>query len=205
MVFITRYFARLARHCNAAFMAVLLLVGAYAHADGIEARKAVAHISENRIELSARFAVKLSPTLEQALQNGLQLPFLYEFELTRPRLYAWARQISNGFGPTATLTQSLSYQSLTRKYRVSSGGFSRSFVSLSEALSALGIISGWYVLPDSDLAENGKRFGGRLRLRLDLSQLPKPYQMGAIGQSEWHLDSPWAELAITASDEEGQP
>lgn len=201
MVFITRFSAKLASLMRLAAFAAFLLAAPLGHASGIEPQKAVAQFADSRIEISSRFSITLSPALEQALQNGLALPFQFEFQLTRPRMYAWARQLSDWFGPTATMTQRLSYHSLTRQYRVSSGGLSRSFGSLNEALSALGIVSGWQVLPDSSIAHDSKEFAGRVRLKLDLSQLPKPYQLAAIGQPEWHLDSPWIELAVASAQE----
>ena len=205
MDFITRFSAKLLSLAHQTALATLLLVAPYGHAGSIEPQKAVAQFIENRIEISSRFSITLSPLLEQALQNGLTLPFEFEFVLTRPRLYAWAYQISSGFASTETTTQRLAYQALTKQYRVSSGGLSRYFSSLNEALSALGIISGWRVLPDSDVAQDYKSFAGKIRLRLDLSQLPKPYQMTAIGQSEWHIDSPWITLSAEQASEATQP
>ncbi len=205
MVFITRFSAKLARLVRLLAVATVLLAASHGNASGIETQKAVAIFSENSIEISSRFSITLSPALEQALQNGLVLPFQLEFQLTRPRLQAWTRQLSNWFGPTEIMNLRLSYQSLTHQYRVSSGGLSRSFTSLGEALSALGIASGWKILPGSSLAEDANDFAGRLRLRLDLSKLPKPYQLAAIGQPDRHLESRWADLTVRVAEAEEQP
>lgn len=200
MAFITRFSAKLHRLARLALMAVLMLAAVQGHASGIEPQKAVALFTDNRIEVSTRFSIQLSPTLEQALQNGLVLPFQLEFQLTRPRLSAWARQISDWFGPAQSLTLRLAYQTLTRQYRVSTGGLSRNFSPLHEALSALGIVSGWQILQNSDLAQDPSDFAGKIRLRLDLSQLPRPYQLAAIGQADWHLDSPWVDLSVLVAE-----
>lgn len=205
MVFITRFSAKLARLVRLLAMAAVLLASSYGNASGIDNQKAVAVFAENSIEISSRFGITLSPALEQALHNGLVLPFQLEFQLTRPRLQAWARQLSNWFGPTETMNLRLSYQTLTHQYRVSSGGLSRSFNSLEEALSVLGIVSGWKILSSSSLADDAKDFAGRLRLRLDLSRLPKPYQLTAIGQPDWHLESRWADLTVRVAETEEQP
>lgn len=205
MDFITRFSEKLLSLVCPAALAALLLVAPFGHAGSIEPQKAVAQFIENRIEISSRFSITLSPLLEQALQNGLTLPFEFEFILTRPRLYAWAYQISSGFASTETTTQRLAYQALTKQYRVSYGGLTRYFSSLNEALSALGIISGWHILPDSNIAHDYTSFAGKIRLRLDLSQLPKPYQMTAIGQPEWHLDSPWIALSAEQAAETTLP
>lgn len=203
MAFITRFSAKLHRLIGLAAVAVLFAVSAQAKAGNIDAHKAVAFFSNDRIEISARFSINLPPALESALQNGLALPFEFEFELTRPRLYTMMRY-SLWFGPTASRTQRLSYQPLTRQYRVHTGGLYRNFKTLSEALSAVGIISGWSVLANTSVAEDSGSFAGRLRLKLDLSQLPTPYQMAAIGRSEWSLSSGWADLFVTDQQTLGQ-
>src|SRR5471030_2823488 len=99
MVFITRFSVKLARLLRLAALAACLLAAPLGHASGIEPQKAVALFTDNRIEISSRFSITLSPALEQALQNGLALPFQFEFQLTKPRMYAWAHQISDWFGP----------------------------------------------------------------------------------------------------------
>lgn len=203
MAFITRFSARLHRLIGTAAVAALFAIGAPCSAGSIEAHKAVAFFDSDRIEISARFSINLPPELETALHNGLALPFEFEFELTRPKLYTLMRY-SLWFGPTASTTKRLSYQPLTRQYRVHTGGISRNFKSLSEALSAVGIISAWSVLANTSVASDSDSFAGRLRLKLDLSQLPKPYQMAAIGHSEWSLVSSWAELFVTDQKTLGQ-
>ena len=41
-------------------------------------------------------------------------------------------------------------------------------------------------LSDSDAAS---KYRVELRFRLDLGQLPRPFQIGAIGQSEWDIQT----------------
>ncbi|SFN30865.1 protein of unknown function [Formivibrio citricus] len=200
MGFITRFSARLIKVLRHAVAAACLFAMANGAAAGIQPHKAAAQITDNSINVSARFNVSLTPALEQALQNGLSLPFTYEFQLVRPRVYAWFRQLSDWFEPTATLTKRLSYHALTRQYRVSQGGFSRSFATLPEALAALGIIGGWSVLETAPATRDPADFAGRVRLRLDLSLLPKPYQLAALGQSEWRLESAWLDFPANRGD-----
>jgi len=200
MVFITRYSANLFRLARLAVMAFFLLATAQVQASGIDSQKAVALFIENRIEISSHFSIQLSPVLEQSLQNGLVLPFQLEFQLTKPRFRAWMRQLSDWLAPAEAMTIKLGYQALTRQYRVSSGGLSRTFNTLHEALAALGIVSGWQILAQSDLAKDPHAFAGQIRLRLDLAQLPKPYQLAAIGQSDWHISSSWTNLSVTLAE-----
>lgn len=205
MVFITRFSAKLIKGLRLVIAAACLFATANSVAAGIQPHKAAAQITESSINLSARFNVSLTPALEQALQNGLSLPFTFEFQLVRPRVYAWFRQLSDWFEPTATLTKRLSYHTLTRQYRVSQGGISRNFATLPEALAALGIIGGWSALESTSATRDPADFAGRIRLRLDLSLLPKPYQLAALGQADWRLESAWIDFSATRSNDGAQP
>ena len=80
----------------------------------------------------------------------------------------------------------------------------RNFSSLEEALAAIGNLRSWSVLDGSNIAPDD--FAGKLRLKLDLSQLPKAYQLNAIGNEAWQLDSGWSELQPRrSSDTENAP
>lgn len=178
-------------------LALLLGLPAVAQEPGIRARDASFEYAGDHIELAARFDVTLKPGLEEALANGFSLPFSYEFQLTRPRLSAWWNSVSNWFDPTARLNYRLSYHNLSRQYRLHLGSFYRSFATLSEALTALGVVRSWEVLNGSDLARDKEPIAGRVRLRLDVSQLPKPLQLSALGKDDWVLSSPWVDLKRT--------
>jgi hypothetical protein len=195
MVFITRFFLnRNWRHIDwRQFIAAVLLLCAFnAYAGSIKTIKSEVEFNGNRIELAARYAVTLSPDIETALKNGLSLPFTYDFKLTRPHLYAWYRSVADSFNPTASITYRLSYQPLTRQYRLNTSGLSRSFNTAEEALLALTIIRNWTVLDGSNISPDD--FAGKIRFRLDHSQLPKSYQLTALGDENWVLDSGWQEL-----------
>ncbi len=195
MVFITRFFLN---HNWQQFIAALLLLCAMnVYAGSIKTIKSEVELNNAHIELAARYNVQLSPEIENALKNGLSLPFTYEFKLTRPHVYAWYRSVTDSFNPTASITYRLSYQPLTRQYRVNTGGLSRNFNNAEEALLALTIIRSWTVLEGTRIA--AEDFAGKIRFRLDHSQLPKSYQLTAIGDENWVLDSGWQELQRSSS------
>ncbi|KPC49435.1 hypothetical protein WG78_21115 [Amantichitinum ursilacus] len=211
MVFITPFFKKPAKWsrrtrswCGLLLVWFLMATGmsaAWAEPGTIKATQTAAAYGENQIELSGRFIVTLTPTLEDALANGLSLPFVYEFQLTRPRTYSWYRQLSDWFSPTATLTYRLSYHALSRQYRLHLGSFYRSFSSLDQALAALGVLRDWGVLQDTSLARDKDDLAGRMRLRLDMSQLPKTFQLTALGHSDWQLESQWTDFALHNEEE----
>lgn len=194
MVFITRFFLNRNWHIDwRQFIAAALLLCAFnAYAGSIKTIKSEVEFNGNHIELAARYAVTLSPDIETALKNGLSLPFTYDFKLTRPHFYAWYRSLADSFNPNASITYRLSYQPLTRQYRLNTSGLSRSFNTAEEALLALTIIRNWTVLEGSNISPDD--FAGKIRFRLDQTQLPKSYQLTAIGDENWVLDSGWQEL-----------
>ena len=69
--------------------------------------------------LDARFDFELNPNLEDAVNKGIPLYFTTDFELSRARWYWFDEQ------PVAvTQTIRLSFQPLTREYRVSTAACS---------------------------------------------------------------------------------
>ena len=61
---------------------------------------------------------------------------------------------------------------------------------MSEALQAVGSIGGWPVIDGSQL-DPGKSYTAGLRMTLDLSKLPKPFQVNALNNRDWNVSSDW--------------
>lgn len=161
-----------------------LAFAAAAHA-GIEIRSASLATAEDAVVLSANVSVEIHPVLEDVVARGVPLYFVVEFELIRPRWYWLDETVSE-----RTLTYRLSYHALTRQYRLSTGALHQSFPSLAQAVAVISKLSDWPVVEKSALRP-GTAYEARLRVRLDLSRLPKPIQVGAIGAPEWSLESQW--------------
>lgn len=141
--------------------------------------------------LSADFAVSLSAQLEDAVNRGVSLTFLVEFELTRPRWY-WLDSTT----AVATQTHRLSYHALTRQYRVLLNGVPHAAATLDDALDLMSRLRGWRVMP-RDRARAGTPYEGWLRLRLDTAQLPRPFQITAITNRDWNPQSEWKRFPFT--------
>ncbi len=142
--------------------------------------------------LNATFEFELPQALEDAVQKGIALYFNIEFELLRRRWYWFDRKVAS-----STLTYRLSYSPLTRQYRLGRGGLSQSFESLEEALSLLKSVRNWKVAEKSVLAARDD-YDAQVRMRLDVTQLPKPFQVNAITSREWTLASDWREVPVSA-------
>ena len=144
------------------------------------------------IVLNATFEFELPQALEDAVQKGIALYFNIEFELFRKRWYWFDRQVAS-----QALTYRLSYSPLTRQYRLARGGLSQPFDTLEEALALMKSVRNWKVMDRAQIAPR-EDFEAQVRMRLDVSQLPKPFQVNAITSREWSLASDWREVQLTA-------
>lgn len=143
--------------------------------------------------VSADFKFELTPRLEEAVTKGVVLYFVVEFEMTRGRWYWFDEKLVS-----RSQTHSLSYHALTRQYRLSTGGLHQSFSSLSDALAVLSRLRRWTVIEKGDkLIQPGESYSSALRMRLDFNQLPKPFQISALGNKDWNLSSDWKTWVAT--------
>ena len=148
---------------------------------------------EGGFTLAADFAIDFSPRLEEAVSTGLALHFLAEFELSRPRWYWFDEKVVK-----VSQTWRLTYHALTRQYRLSTGALHQSFASLDEALRVLSRLRNWAVI-ERDRVAPGESFEAALRFRLDMTQLPKPFQLEALSNRDWVLGSDWKRWAFVVS------
>ena len=154
-------------------------------AEGIAVRKTEAHFSDGSYQLSADFDISLNFVVEQALTQGVPLYFISEFTLTRPRWYWMDEMVAQ-----SEQTIKLSYNSLTRQYRIKHGSLFQNFTSLDDALN---IIRHQSALPIQTELLKKKEVShiAAVRMHLDLTQLPKPLQVNALTGKDWSLDSDW--------------
>lgn len=174
------------------FVAVAIGSVTPALADTIPARAAELRLEDDHYVLDAEFELILNSTLEEALTKGIPLYFVIEFELQRPRWYWFDDTVI-----TNSLTYRLSYNALTRQYRLSTGGaFYQTFATLEEAQRMISRVKGRKVVEKSALFK-GYRYDAAARMRLDTAQLPKPFQISALTSRDWHLQSDWVRWSFT--------
>ncbi len=189
-VSITRFWQKIscviARHVGALMVLALasFWLSSPASADGISSKELRLEASDDGWTLHGEYAVELSARLEEAVSRGVPLYFTFEFELTRPRWY-WLDEKT----ATSSQTYKLSYHALTQSYRLSAGSLYQSFVSLQEALRLLGRPR--MLAVERSKVRAGEMYVALARMRLDVSQLPKPFQINALTSREWTLDSGW--------------
>lgn len=167
------------------------LAAAPAAADTITVKSAEIFPEEDSYYLNAEFDFSLNPTLDEALQKGVPLYFLLEFELMRPRWYWIDEKVLS-----STTQYRVSYNALTRQYRIASGLLAQTFESLDEVERFLSRVNAREVARRDQLAK-GTRYEAGVRLRLDVNQLPKPFQVSALASREWTLQSDWHRWSYT--------
>lgn len=165
---------------------VLLGFAMSARADGvIQVKAAELDLVDEVYQLGAEFELNFSQPVEDALNKGVPLNFVVEFELTRPRWYWLDETVAS-----AQQTLRVSFHALTKQYRLQVQDQHKTFATLAELKTEMGHIAGWRVVERSQLK---KRFTyeAHLRMRLDLSQLPKPLQVNALASKDWNMESDW--------------
>ena len=170
--------------------ATLLVFAAAALAEEIEVRDVALRRVEDGLALDADFAFELTPRLADVVANGVPLYFSVEFELTRRRWY-WFDETA----ATQRLQLRLSYHALSRHYRLSSGLLQQNFASLEEALNVLKRVRNWLVA-DRSLRLADADYDAAVRMRLDTTLLPKPFQLSALTARDLHLESPWKRFIV---------
>ncbi len=162
-----------------------------AHADTIPVRSADLLAEDESYVLNAQFDVAFNPTLEEALQKGVSLYFVFEFELSRPRWYWLDEKLV-----AQSIQYRISYSPLTQQYRVATGLLGQQFASLDEVEHLLSRVASRPVVA-VDALSKGDRYEAAVRLRLDVAQLPKPFQVTALASREWSLQSEWYRWSFT--------
>ena len=165
-------------------LALAALIGV-ARADVVPVKSAELRIDEGELLLSAEFDLTLTPVLEEALEKGIPLYFTIEFELSRTRWYWTDEKLAQW-----SITYRVSYNALTRQYRVGSGPLGQQFESLEEVQRFIGRVSSRPVLRAETLTR-GVKYEAAVRFKLDANQLPKPFQVNALASREWQLASDW--------------
>ncbi len=173
---------RLAWLCLALWLA--LAGGALAN-DRSTIREATVRAVPQGYAVDADIDIVLNRTLEDALAKGINLYFVLDLEITRPRSWWFDETLVE-----ASRRMRIYYHLLLRRYVVESGYTTRTTQTLPEALALLGQVEGWQVA-ERGLLKPGQRYDARLRLRLDTAQLPKPLSIGAVGGERWDLATPW--------------
>ncbi len=147
--------------------------------------------ADKGIFIFADIKFDLPSSIEDAMYKGVSLTFVCDAEIMRERWYWFDKAIA-----VSHRQARISYQALTRRWRVlpwsdadgASGlgvQMAQAYETLPEALAAVQRIYGWRLAVEGDVS-NGA-YVVSLNYRLDTSQLPRPLQIGLLGQGDWSI------------------
>lgn len=150
--------------------------------------------ADDGVYLTAQVQFDLPPVVEEVLEKGIAIYFVAEAELYRERWYWTDLKMAQ-----AARYMRLAYQPLTRRWRlnvspvpITNSGFgvslNQNFDTLADALEVISRVGRMRL---GDLAEIGDdaTHPVAFHFRLDTSQLPRPFQIGAVGQSDWNISA----------------
>lgn len=149
--------------------------------------------AEDGVFMSAIVRFELPVTVEDALAKGIAMFFVAEVDVYQNRWYWTDKRVAS-----ATRTIRLAFQPLTRRWRVnivsglvsSSAGLratlNQNYDSLPEAMSAVQRLSRWRIADNAEI-EGDVPYRMAFTFNLDLSQLPRPFQIGVVGQRDWTI------------------
>lgn len=189
---------RVVRHWQSLLLLCALSLGLCGSvlADPPELTEVSALHTSDGVYLTARLKLQVAAEVEDALLKGVPLYFAWRADLVRDRWYWTDKTVAS-----AVRTWRLVYQPLTGRWRLSlstdangngagSGlqyALHQNFDTLDQALAGVSRVVNWRVARqerlDADLDERIE-----WRFRLDLTLLPRPFQIGVANQSGWVIE-----------------
>jgi hypothetical protein len=187
------FLQELKRSLQCVVFMVAVLFGGLAWADtAVEMQGLKVERTDQDVYVSVNWRFEVPSALEDALLKGIPLYFVTEVDVSRERWYFYDKRMAH-----AERHVRVSYLPLTRRWRVnvspqpfSAGGLGMSLAqtydSLDEAMTAVRRLVQWRVANAADVESDAKQTLA-ISFRLDLTQLPRPLQIGAAGQSDWNI------------------
>lgn len=187
------FLQELKRSLQCVVFMVAVLCGGLAWADtAVEMQALKVERTDQDVYVSVNWRFEVPSALEDALLKGIPLYFVTEVDVSRERWYFYDKRMAH-----AERHVRVSYLPLTRRWRVnvspqpfSAGGLGMSLAqtydSLDEAMTAVRRLVQWRVANAADVESDAKQTLA-ISFRLDLTQLPRPLQIGAAGQSDWNI------------------
>lgn len=176
------------------WLILLLLLPALAAAEPPLVRQIILQRTPEALLLTARLSFTPHGAVQDALLKGVPLYFVWDATVLRERWYWTDKRVA---GSRRVLR--LVYQPLTRLWRVSvsndAGGgvgaglqyaLHQSHDTLEDALAAVARVARWR-LADAAQLEPGADHYVQFGFRLDLTLLPRPFQIGLGTQDEWTI------------------
>ena len=187
----TRYYKKTSLHFGwklnliISFFVSLLLSSSivFAATNSILIKEADLQLVDDFYLLNAEISIDFDAEIEEAINKGVPLHFLIEFQVVSPRKYWFDDEII-----TTTNRVVLSYHALTKQYLVNRETHQKSFETLDEAVDELLQLTDLKVF-EKVLIEKDANYKAALLMRLDQAKLPKAIQVDAIASEKWNITS----------------
>ena len=187
----TRYYKKTSLHFGwklnliVSFFVSLLLSSSmvFAATNSILIKQADLQLVDDFYLLNAEISIDFDAEIEEAINKGVPLHFLIEFQVVSPRKYWFDDEII-----TTTNRVVLSYHALTKQYLVNRETHQKSFETLDEAVDELLQLTDLKVF-EKVLIEKDANYKAALLMRLDQAKLPKAIQVDAIASEKWNITS----------------
>ena len=187
----TRYYKKNSLHFGwklnliVSFFVSLLLSSSmvFAATNSITIKQADLQLIDDFYLLNAEISIDFDAEIEEAINKGVPLHFLIEFQVVSPRKYWFDDEII-----TTTNRVVLSYHALTKQYLVNRETHQKSFETLDEAVDELLQLTDLKVF-EKVLIEKDANYKAALLMRLDQTKLPKAIQVDAIASEKWNITS----------------
>lgn len=161
--------------------------------ESIEFNEVKIEKSEEGYKLVTDISLDLPRGLENALLKGIPLYFTTQLEITRPRWYWFDEKPIE-----SSRTIRIAYNVLTRQYNVMfTGNLQQNMNSFEDALNMVKHPPYW-IFAEKDLLKEDETYFAAVRIQLDTSYLPKPFQINIINNSNWRLSSEWRRFSFKA-------
>ncbi len=180
---------RRARLAACALLAIAAGAALPVGADELRVARVETHRSQDFILVDADLDIDISPDAREALESGVALTFVVEFQVRRARRYLWDPTVIEQARHIRVQRHALADRylvtDLVRDQR-------HVFNSVGEALNAVGTLRDIPLGRPAELPMPGA-YIARLRARLDIESLPAPLRPIAYISPSWRLGSDWYE------------
>jgi hypothetical protein len=141
---------------------------------------------DGQLTMDLDVGLELTRSVLEVAEHGVPLYFTYDVQSTAPRWWWFDKVLVQ-----TTLSRRLIYNNLTQQWRVATGDLFLPAASQEDALQVIKQIRGWPIAP-VDRFEPDVKYEGKVRIRLDTSQMARPLQLDVRNRGAWSMTSPWA-------------
>jgi hypothetical protein len=167
--------------------------GVMAQVDAEQVTRVDPVVRDGKLYIDADVDFEVSSELRNAAQKGVPIYFTVDVEVVSKRWWWFDRVLVDEHQSWRVV-----YNALTRQWRVGTGELSLPEASFDDALAPIRNLRGWAVADVADL-DAGEQYDGRIRVRLDTSRLPRPFQIDAYNSKAWSLATPWKDFSFSIS------